>query len=112
MYDLDDGDTDYNFSVFGGVTEDDGELPADMTENIPKVAVDLTQNHFDQVVINIDDDLISTLGNGTVNWFRPRTIGATPGIPRTIAPRPGSVPSSGFSLSDKVGLPWIVEYHI
>ena len=41
--DLYDGNTDYNFSVFGEVAEEDKALSVDMTDNIPKAAVDLTQ---------------------------------------------------------------------
>ena len=100
MDDLDDSDADYDFSVFGEVTEDDESFPADMTDDIPKVAVDLTRNHLDRVVMVIGDDSIFTLENGTFNQFIHRIIGATVGIHRIIAARPGRSPRSGVNLSD------------
>ena len=72
-----------------------------MTDNIPAAATTIAQTHLDRVVQGLDDDSISTLGNGTVNRFTPRTIAAAAGIPRTIAAQPGRSPSSGVSLADQ-----------
>ena len=44
---LDDGDADYDFSIFGQVTKGDEVIPVGMTDNIPKDAVNITQNHLD-----------------------------------------------------------------
>ena len=46
MNDLDDRYTYYDFSIFGGVTEDNEALPSDMTDNIPNTAVDIAQHNL------------------------------------------------------------------
>ena len=70
----------------------------DYTGMIPKTAVDLTQNHLDQVVTGLDYDSVSRLGNGIVasRLWRPRTIAAVQGeSPVRMSP------SSRLSVSDQ-----------
>ena len=99
--DLEGGDADYDFSIYGDAVEVEDSMPAGITDNIPQAATNIAQTHLDRVVQGLDDDSISTLGNGTVNRFTPRTIAAAAGIPRTIAAQPGRSPSSGVSLADQ-----------
>ena len=56
----------------------------------------MTQNHLERVVTGLDDDSISTIGNGTVASRRwtPRTIVATPRDSPT-----GRIAGSGLSVS-------------
>ena len=65
---------------------------------MPQAAVELTQNHLERVVTGLDDDSISTIGNGTVASRRwtPRTIVATP----RDSPA-GRSASSGLSVSEQ-----------
>ena len=62
---IDAADNDYNF-----VMEIEGDEKEDTANKILgsmlQAAVELTQNHLKRVVTGLDDDSISTIGNGTV----------------------------------------------
>lgn len=60
-------DQDYDFMGFNTTaTGQDITTSGKIDEALPKAAVDLTRNHLDRVVIGMDDDSVSTLGNATV----------------------------------------------
>ena len=94
---IDAADNDYNF-----VIEMEGDEKEETTNKLlgfmPQAAVELTQNHLERVVTGLDDDSISTIGNGTVASRRwtPRTIMATPRDSPT-----GRSASSGLSVSEQ-----------
>ena len=94
---IDAADNDYNF-----VIEMEGDEKEETTNKLlgfmPQAAVELTQNHLERVVTGLDDDSISTIGNGTVASRRwtPRTIMATP----RDSPA-GRSASSGLSVSEQ-----------
>ena len=94
---IDAADSDYNF-VMDMVVDENGDLSNDFMGTMPKAAVELTQNHLERVVTGLDDDSISTIGNGTVASRRwtPRTIGATTGDSPA-----GRSTSSGLSVSEQ-----------
>ena len=94
---IDAADNDYNF-----VMEMEGDEKEDTANKLlgsmPQAAVELTQNHLERVVTGLDDDSISTIGNGTVASRRwtPRTIVATSGDSPA-----GRSTSSGLSVSEQ-----------
>ena len=93
-------DEDYDFSVYGEVTNTEDSTSAGMTDNIPQAATNVAQNHLDRVVQGLDSDSFPILGNGTVNRFISRTIAAAARTPHTIAAQPSQISSSGVSLVD------------